>query len=70
MKKKNKYTDLCPICEENLYFNRYFTKRIGLIDTNNKKEMLGWACPFCKSEFDIDDKLMYIYGEDFDAGNA
>ena len=70
MKKKSNHIDLCPICDKNLYHNKYFTKRVGLFNTRDTSEMLGWACPFCNSEFDIDNKLMYIYGEDFDAGNA
>ena len=33
-------------------------------------EVLGWACPHCSSEFDIDDNIMYIYGQDSMQGTS
>tara|TARA_R100000781_G_scaffold29718_1_gene21815 strand:+ start:946 stop:1110 length:165 start_codon:yes stop_codon:yes gene_type:complete len=54
-----------------LYHNEHYSKRIGLFDVNTPDhDVIGWACPECKSEFDIKDNLMYIYGEDFEAGKA
>jgi len=35
-----------------------------------KHEVLGWACPHCMSEFDINDNIMYIYGQDNMQGNS
>ena len=49
--------DLCPACEENLYYNDKFTKRVALIENS---EVEGWMCPFCNCQFDLKDNLMYI----------
>ena len=68
-KKSSKVIDPCPICEEELYHNEYYSKRVGLIDTNNGK-LLGWMCSKCNSEFDNEDKVQYIYGQDYDTGKA
>ena len=68
-KGKNNY-DPCPVCERDLYYNDSFTKRIGIVDTAGNHEVIGWICPECKSEFDKSDKLMYIYGENFNQGDA
>jgi len=69
-KRKQNNKDLCPVCEGNLYHNENFTKRIGIIDTTGNHDVIGWICPHCKSEFDKLDKLMYIYGENFNEGMA
>ena len=54
--KKNE--DLCPVCNEDLYWNEEVTQRIGILDTKNEVE--GWMCPYCRSEFDIKEKIVYI----------
>ena len=69
-KRKQNNEDLCPVCEGNLYYNESFTKRIGIVDTTGIHDVIGWICPHCKSEFDKSDKLMYIYGENFNEGMA
>ena len=70
-KKKTRTKDPCPVCEKDLYHNEYYSKRIGLFDVNTPDhEVIGWACPKCKTEFDNNDNIMYIYGENFDAGKA
>ena len=57
-KSQNKIIpDLCPACDEDLFYNDRFTKRVALID-NGKVE--GWMCPFCNCEFDLKDNLVYI----------
>ena len=66
--KKSKLKDLYPICDKNLYLNDDFTKRIGLIDKH--KEVTGWVCPECSSEFDLKDNIVYIYGQDYTQGNS
>ena len=69
--KKTKQLDPCPICEEELYYNDKYSQRIGIFDTKTiKHEIMGWACPHCMSEFDIDDNIMYIYGQDYIQGNT
>jgi len=70
-KKKTKSKDPCPICEEDLYYNKNYSQRIGIFDTSSvKHDVMGWACPHCMSEFDIDDNIMYIYGQDSLQGNT
>ena len=27
-----------------------------------------WKCPFCQSEFDLDNNILYIYGSDSSKG--
>tara|TARA_R100000458_G_C8197975_1_gene189413 strand:+ start:330 stop:539 length:210 start_codon:yes stop_codon:yes gene_type:complete len=69
MEKKNpkKIEDLCPICDKNLYHNESHTKRVGLLE---KGSVSGWMCPFCDSQFDLDDNILYIYGEENIKGKA
>jgi len=70
-KKKTKIKDPCPICDKELYHNEYYSKRVGLFDMNSTDhDIIGWACPKCKSEFDNNDNIMYIYGENFEGGDA
>ena len=70
-RKKTRTKDPCPICDKSLYHNEYYSKRIGLFDVNtHDHEIIGWACPKCKSEFDNNDNIMYIYGENFNGGKA
>ena len=70
-KKKTKTKDPCPICEGELYYNSNYSQRIGLFDMKSvQHEVLGWACPHCSSEFDIDDNIMYIYGQDSMQGDS
>jgi RNase P subunit RPR2 len=66
--KKGKPKDLCQICDSNLYFNNEVTKRIGLLDSH--REITGWICPKCGSEFDLKDNIVYIYGENSIQGKA
>ena len=69
--KKTKSKDPCPICDEELHYNSKYSKRIGIFDTSSiQHDVMGWACPHCMSEFDIDDNIMYIYGQDSMQGNS
>ena len=68
IKKKNRAKDPCPICDLDLYYDSNVTQRIGII--NVKRKVLGWICPECDSEFDLDDNIVYIYGEDSIQGKA
>ena len=71
IKRKTKTKDPCPICDMELYYNKNYSQRIGLFDMKSiKHEVLGWACPHCMSEFDINDNIMYIYGQDNMQGNS
>ena len=70
-KKKTRTKDPCQICDKELYYNKYYSKRVGLFDVNTPEhDVIGWSCPKCKSEFDNDDNIMYNYGENFEGGEA
>ena len=70
-KKRTKTKDPCPVCDKELYYNKKYTQRIGIFDMNIKAyPVIGWACPHCESEFDINGDVMYIYGSDFKQGKA
>ena len=60
--------DACEICDGDLYYNEKYTKRVGMLDSGNK--VCGWMCPHCKSEFDFDNKILYIYGQNSVKGDA
>ena len=65
-KEKNK--DRCPVCEVNLYYDNVTTKRIGIM--NMEGDINEWKCPFCESEFDLNDNILYIYGPESMSGLA
>ena len=60
--------DTCPICEKNLYYDEDCSKRLGVIELNG--DIDSWKCPACKSEFDLDDNILYIYGSEIEGGQA
>ena len=67
-KEKKSEKDLCPVCNGNLYYDEVVTQRIGIIgDDGSVNE---WKCPFCESEFDLDNNILYIYGSDSTSGLA
>ena len=66
-KKPRKIKDPCPVCESELYYNKDYSKRIGLREKGN---VLGWMCPECNTEFDLKDNILYIYGEENIKGKA
>ena len=67
-KKESRDKDPCPVCDYDLYYNTKVTQRIGII--NPERDVIGWICPECDSEFDLDDNIVYIYGENSIQGNA
>ena len=66
--KKKKVADPCPICNKELYLNHEFTQRVGLI--GDFEEIIGWMCPHCKSEFDVENHLTKFLGEGNVRGEA
>ena len=66
--EKKKIVDPCPICSKELHLNHEFTQRIGLLD--NFDEVVGWLCPHCRSEFDVDNHLTKFLGEGNIRGEA
>jgi hypothetical protein len=49
---KDDLDDLCPVCDENLFYNDDVTKRIAIL--NNEQDVTGWVCPECFTEFDME----------------
>ena len=66
--KTVKIVDPCPICSQELHLNEEYTQRVGLL--GNYEEVIGWLCPHCKSEFDIDNHLTKFQGEGNIRGEA
>ena len=74
MQKKTKTTkkrvtvDPCPICNKELHLNDEFTQRVGLL--GDFDEVIGWLCPHCKSEFDVNDHIVNLFGGEGMRGEA
>ena len=66
--EKQKIIDPCPICSKELHLNNEFTQRVGLLDDYD--DVIGWLCPHCRSEFNIDNQLVKFMGEDGTRGEA
>ena len=54
--KKKKNSDLCPVCDINLYYNREITQKVGLL-ADDDYNIDGWMCPNCNSQFDLKNNL-------------
>ena len=68
IKEEKEEQDLCPVCNYNLFHNDKVTKRIGII--NKFEKVKGWLCPHCMSEFDLDNGIVELFGEDIIKGKA
>ncbi len=66
--EKKKPNDPCPICNKDLYLDHEYTQRVGLL--GDFDEVIGWLCPYCKSEFDEDNHLTKFLGENSIRGEA
>lgn len=44
--------DLCPVCDEDLFYTEEITKRIAIL--NDTHDVTGWVCPECFTEFDME----------------
>ena len=66
--KTNREQDPCPVCRKDLYYDEIVSRRIGIIGDNGS--INEWKCPFCESEFDLDNNILYIYGSDSTSGVA
>jgi uncharacterized protein YbaR (Trm112 family) len=60
---------LCPVCDENLYYDSQFTQRVGVL-ADDDFTIEGWMCPFCRAQFDLDNNLLYINPQDIQVGKA
>ncbi len=66
--RRKKLKDPCIVCDEELYLDGEFTQRIGLLDETD--EVTGWMCPHCKSEYDMDGKIVNLGGTSNISGEA
>ena len=67
-KTKSSKIDPCEVCGKDLYYDEVITQRIGMIESDG--DVNSWKCPFCESEFDLDDNILYIYGSENTKGLA
>ena len=67
-KSLKKNDDNCPVCDKDLYWDEFFTQRIGVLDEHDEVE--GWMCPYCRSRFDIEENITYISLPDSKTGKA
>ncbi len=51
--------DLCSVCSEDLFFSSEVTKRIAILD-GDLREVAGWVCPACFTEFDNKDNILVL----------
>ena len=58
-KKDSNVIGPCAVCDSELFYGKDLTKRCGLLDSNDY--IIGWLCPYCKSEFDADDNIVEIF---------
>ena len=66
--KKSKIIDPCPICKKDLYLDEIYTQRVGLLGDDD--DVIGWLCPHCRSEFDVDEHLTRYKGTDGMTGES
>lgn len=57
--KKEEVKDPCPACGGELYLDHEYTSRIGLLGEND--DVIGWKCPTCSSEFDLDGNFSQFF---------
>tara|TARA_Y100000401_G_C8307597_1_gene217862 strand:- start:2 stop:322 length:321 start_codon:yes stop_codon:yes gene_type:complete len=56
-KKTKKCKDPCKVCKEDLYYDENYSQRVAL---QEEDVVLGWLCPYCFSEFDLNDNLIKL----------
>ena len=58
--QKRSRKDNCPICKNDLYLNSKMSKRVGILDEFD--EISEWMCPYCDSQFTLNNKPTVLYG--------
>ena len=66
--KTKEVKDPCAVCDKELYLDGDYTQRIGLI--NEMDDVTGWMCPYSKSEYDLDGKIVNLSGTTSVSGEA
>ena len=59
--QKRTRKDNCPICKNSLYLNSEMSKRVGIL--NEFDEIDEWMCPYCDSQFTLNNKPTVLYGK-------
>ena len=65
---KNESKEPCPVCENELYYDEKLSKKCALLDEYDN--ILGWICPYCRSEFDNSDNLVEMFKGTVTKGKA
>ena len=58
--QRRNHKDFCPICKNSLYLNTKISKRVGIL--NEFDEVEEWMCPYCETQFNLNDKPTMLYG--------
>ncbi|MBC8555864.1 MAG: hypothetical protein H8D23_40140 [Candidatus Brocadiales bacterium] len=61
-------SDLCPVCDGELYQDEKTTRRCGIL--NIQGEVEAWICPYCVTEFDMDDNVICLLSDEIIQGEA
>ena len=59
--RRKKDNDSCPICKRNLYLDNRMSKRVGILNEFDEVEEL--MCPYCDSQFTLNNKPTVLYGK-------
>ena len=60
-RKPRQSKDNCPICQKSLYLDSKFSKRVGIL--NEYDEVEEWMCPYCETQFTLNNKPTVLYGK-------
>ena len=55
---KGEVEDPCSVCGSELYFDEVTSKRAAIMDSRDI--IVGWLCPYCKTEFDDMDNIVTL----------
>ena len=65
---KGEVEDPCSVCGSELYFDEVTSKRAAIMDSKDK--VVGWMCPYCKSEFDRKDNIVTLLSNIMQEGES
>ena len=59
--QKRNSKDYCPICKNSLYLDSKVSRRVGIL--NEFDEVDEWMCPYCETQFTLNNKPTVLYGK-------
>ena len=59
--QKRNSKDYCPICKNSLYLDSKVSRRVGIL--NEFDEVDEWMCPYCETQFTLNDRPTMLYGK-------